>query len=715
MSSAPQDSLQNKVQALMQRRQSGALSGADFDADLLRLMGESVPGQPTPPSYEGTAFAYSAGEAVGHTARPFRLINRLGEGTFGVVWSATDLSQIVNARREVALKLLHPSFTHSEEHVRLLMTEATRAQELRHPNIVRVYEWYRDDLSIIGRSASGASGKSSALGDANIGAYFIAMERLHGRTLRQALAAREGQPFTVDETCAIVSAVAAGLQYAFDNFKLLHRDVKAENVFLTVDGTVKLLDFGISDVAESTRATFTQTERTQIANALAAEAVGRDKPVNIASGASTLSHLAPECTANHREGPERDGYALAVLAYHLLDGQKLPFRAVRSHAEPDQPTQLHRPSASERCNSYQRDRVWDALTKGFAYDQRQRTASAWAFAETLKAASVAQQWQDNPPAWYVGLKGLPKRFSTSMLHGAGFVAGCAVGLVVKASDVLRRISPRRWFIGAAIAASVATVAIVRPDVTSLHAAVVNMGERLAALAAKSPTPTTHAGEPLPMPTTTFAQESAPAALASTASTPVPPPGPPPVAVIAARYAELRADIVKSKYWKTGKGALPDGFAEWRKTLDLLDRDGSVPAKIDLARVMLQGFGEPVDELAAAAKMAETLADPVVMETALTLRFAFIDEALVRAYRRPGTPPDSARFLAAIAPLNVYPKAFWQGMVAKCSEPKRLDEANALFTTYSAALPSAGPNESYRVAAREEIAEIKAKKTKCTAD
>jgi len=152
-----------------------------------------------------------AGRRVG----PYTVVSTLGEGGMGKVYLAED----ARLGRRVALKLLPPSFVIDRERVRRFEQEARAASALNHPNILTIHEIGSDR-----------------------GLRFIATEFVEGSTLREHL--RRG-PLRVNEVLELGIQLAAALSAAHAA-RVVHRDVKPENVMVRPDGYVKILDFGLA-------------------------------------------------------------------------------------------------------------------------------------------------------------------------------------------------------------------------------------------------------------------------------------------------------------------------------------------------------------------------------------------------------------------------------------------------------------------------------------
>jgi eukaryotic-like serine/threonine-protein kinase len=127
--------------------------------------------------------------------------------------------------REVAVKILPPSFSADPDRLRRFEQEARATGALNHPNVIVVHDTGQHD-----------------------GAPYVVYELLEGTTLRALLT---GAPLSASRTIRLGTEIAAGLAAAHDR-GIVHRDLKPENLFVTREGHVKILDFGIASVAERT-------------------------------------------------------------------------------------------------------------------------------------------------------------------------------------------------------------------------------------------------------------------------------------------------------------------------------------------------------------------------------------------------------------------------------------------------------------------------------
>lgn len=202
----------------------------------------------------------------------------LGEGGMGCVYAARDRLK----GEDVAIKVLRHDLQFSIAAKDRFLAEAKVSCSLSHPNIVRVH-----DVGISG------------------GIYYLSMERLKGHTLRHQIDQyREAnRAFRIAEVTDIAHQLIDALNYA--HRYIMHRDIKPENIWLTEDGTVKLMDFGIARASSHSQMTRT----------------------GVTLG--TAYYMSPEQRVGSKEVDWRtDQYALGVVLYELLAGT-LPTGAVQ--------------------------------------------------------------------------------------------------------------------------------------------------------------------------------------------------------------------------------------------------------------------------------------------------------------------------------------------------------------------------------------------------
>ena len=216
----------------------------------------------------GKAPAAKAGARIGN----YEIRSKLGSGAFGAVYRAYN----AGLGREVALKIPHHSTLTDDRARERFLREARAAAQLDHANIVPVFD------------AGQARGR-----------YYIAYGFIEGRTLA-AVVGNDGLPFR--QSAEVVAALADGLQHAHER-KVVHRDVKPENVMMDREGRPHLMDFGLAHQQDAaTRIT------------LEGSVVG--SPAYIAPEHAKGQNVEPQ--------PSADQYSLGVLLYELLTGRR-PF------------------------------------------------------------------------------------------------------------------------------------------------------------------------------------------------------------------------------------------------------------------------------------------------------------------------------------------------------------------------------------------------------
>ncbi len=235
--------------------------------------------------------------------------------------------------RVVALKVMHQVFAEDDEFVARFIREAKSAARLSHPNVVAVFD-QGDDA----------------------GQVFLAMEYVHGRTLRDLI--RERRRLVPQEALSILQPVLAALSAAHAA-GLVHRDVKPENVLLADDGRVKVADFGLARAAANRAATSATT------------LIG------------TVAYLAPEQVTRGVADPRSDVYAAGIMLFEMLTGRppydgETAISVAYRHANEDVPP----PSSVVPGTPPQVDAL---VTRATARDPDQRPHDAGAFlAETVR-------------------------------------------------------------------------------------------------------------------------------------------------------------------------------------------------------------------------------------------------------------------------------------------------------------------------------------------
>src|SRR5438094_7602985 len=199
----------------------------------------------------------------------YRVTRKLGGGGMADVYLAEDQE----LGRRVAVKILHDRYANDEQFVERFRREATHAAGLSHPNIVSIYD----------------------RGETN-GSYFIVMEYVEGRTLKELIRARGPCPVAValDYARRILAALGFAQRHG-----IVHRDIKPHNVVVDADGRLKVTDFGI---ARS----------------------GASQMTEVGSIIGTAQYLSPEQARGSPVDQRSDVYSVGIVLYEMLTG-KVPF------------------------------------------------------------------------------------------------------------------------------------------------------------------------------------------------------------------------------------------------------------------------------------------------------------------------------------------------------------------------------------------------------
>jgi serine/threonine protein kinase len=219
----------------------------------------------------------SAGDRIGR----FELLGCLGIGGMGEVYRARD----PQLQRDVAIKVLPAAFTRDPDRQRRFEQEARATGSLNHPNILAIHD--------IGEHE---------------GATWIVTELLEGETLRQRMDARPVPPRAVlDYAIQIADGLAAAHEH-----DIAHRDIKPANLFLTRDGRIKILDFGLAKLLSPE------------ASGDATETVTRDG-VEVGPVIGTPTYMSPEQVRGLRSDHRSDIFSFGTVLFEMLAGFS-PFR-----------------------------------------------------------------------------------------------------------------------------------------------------------------------------------------------------------------------------------------------------------------------------------------------------------------------------------------------------------------------------------------------------
>src|SRR3990170_761094 len=207
---------------------------------------------------------------IGQTISHYKILEKIGEGGMGVVYQAQD----TKLDRPVALKFLPPHLSSSPEEKERFLHEAKAASALSHPNITVIHEINESE-----------------------GQVYIAMEFVEGKTFKQLAEVKE---LSLRKVLDLAIQACDGLATAHRK-EIVHRDIKSENLMLTKEGQVKIMDFGLAKLKGATKLT------------------------KAGSTLGTAAYMSPEQASGEEVDQRSDIFSFGVVLYELLAGQ-LPFK-----------------------------------------------------------------------------------------------------------------------------------------------------------------------------------------------------------------------------------------------------------------------------------------------------------------------------------------------------------------------------------------------------
>jgi serine/threonine protein kinase/Flp pilus assembly protein TadD len=210
---------------------------------------------------------------IGKTISHYRILEKLGEGGMGVVYKAQD----AKLDRIVALKFLPKHFLCDDEAKTRFVHEAKAASALNHPNISTIHEI-----------------------DEAEGECFMCMEYVEGKSLKELIKGGQIQDWEIGKAVDVAIQIAEGLSKAHQK-GIVHRDVKSDNIMLTPEGLVKIMDFGLAKLKGVTGLTKTGTTL------------------------GTMQYMSPEQAQGIEADHRSDIFSFGVVLYEMITGQ-LPFK-----------------------------------------------------------------------------------------------------------------------------------------------------------------------------------------------------------------------------------------------------------------------------------------------------------------------------------------------------------------------------------------------------
>lgn len=269
----------------------------------------------------------------------YEIWREIGKGAHGVVYEGNDPA----ALRIVAIKAINKSSvpkSEVEEKFSRFRREAQIAGSLHHPNIVKIYTY-------------GEEGDIS----------YIAMERIHGSLLLNLI--NSGKPFTMEETTYIMGQLLNALQYSHGR-GVVHRDIKPANIFLTTEGIIKIVDFGIAKIESSI---------------LTAKGFVLGSPF----------YMSPEQYVGNQIDGRSDLYSAGVLMYQLLTGS-VPL-AGKDLSETIQKVMHEMPPPPSQLKDHISVQMDEVVMKALAKYPEERFQTAAEFAQAIQLAAGP----DSPP------------------------------------------------------------------------------------------------------------------------------------------------------------------------------------------------------------------------------------------------------------------------------------------------------------------------------
>ncbi|HEY3400049.1 MAG TPA: protein kinase [Geothrix sp.] len=211
---------------------------------------------------------------------PYEIQSSLGSGGMGHVYRALD----TRTQQPVALKVLRGSLVHDGERLARFQQEARTLAAIEHPALPAIYEWSTDDQT-----------------------PYIAMELLEGETLQQRLQRGAIPP---KEALDLAHQLALGLMATHER-GIIHRDLKPGNLFITTEGRLKILDFGLSKALPTLLDEQTQIQRPETSH-----------QTQVGTMMGTVGYMAPEQVRGRNLDPRADLFVCGILLYEMLFGRR---------------------------------------------------------------------------------------------------------------------------------------------------------------------------------------------------------------------------------------------------------------------------------------------------------------------------------------------------------------------------------------------------------
>ena len=214
----------------------------------------------------------------------YYLLERINVGGMAEVFRAKAYG-VEGFERLIAVKRILPNIAEDKEFIRMFIDEAKIAVQLNHANIAQIF-----DLGVVDSS------------------YYIALEHIHGRDLRAIFdrCRQQGEPMSLAQACFVIMKICEGLDYAHNKrdqggkeLGLVHRDVSPQNIIVSFEGEVKLIDFGI------------------------AKAAGKGSKTQAGILKGKFGYMSPEQVRGLPIDRRSDIFSCGIVLYELLTGERL--------------------------------------------------------------------------------------------------------------------------------------------------------------------------------------------------------------------------------------------------------------------------------------------------------------------------------------------------------------------------------------------------------